>query len=369
MECITAQELLSASHDGEPIAIESLDSARAHCAACPECTAFVALLEALDDILSAAVPRDLVTAIMREIDLRGDADASLRADRVTATYEEGSRHGGARPDSDSAPAPVPAKNWSELLAHAFSERNRTEVVAWIAAAAVVFAAAGIGGIAGMRAILVPAPPSSDTIALSGSPESATDAAKDMQVGTLSAQTEAADTEAGAASTAVATDAQFIVLEGTVYRLVGELPADSSEIDLATTRPAGSVSAALDSGTEQTYPAQRTEDGALVYLVSATQRWKFERVVRSFDGRMYVLRGESISSYGDWPAWPRGVKEPVGDDGGADFEALGADDLGARVYAPAGRDAASGIAVAPSSAPGDPVAGSGVWTWWEPALTQ
>lgn len=369
MECISAQELLSAAHDGETVAVEPLDAARAHCADCAECTAFVALLETLDDAPGATLPHDFVPAIMREIEAAIQDEGLARTAQLASGAESGPQQTGAWPASAADADAGPAKTWSELLARAFSERNRTEVVAWIAAAVVVFIAAGVGGIAGMRTILVPPPPPADTIVVSGAPESSTDAARDMQAGTLAAETKDAGPEAGAGLGASSADAQFIVLEGTVYRLAGELTSENADQELAAAQPAGSVSTALDSGIEHSYPVRRTPDGAMAYLSSATKRLKFERVVRSFNGRMYVLRSEPIEGYGNWPGWPSGTPQPVGDDGGSDFTPLGTDDLGARVYAPAGADGASGIAVAPSSAAGDPVAGSGVWTWWEPAPTR
>ena len=127
-----------------------------------------------------------------------------------------------------------------------------------------------------------------------------------------------------------------------------------------------MSSSLETTQVSTHDVLGGPDPSVVYVKDAEGTlFAFERATRTFSARQYALSGGSITAYGTWPKLPSGVETPTNPDGSPQYVEAGTDSSGVTVYRPVGGDAATGIAVAPGTAPSDPAAGNPNWTWWVP----
>ena len=360
MDCLRAQQIVSDALDSIETDPEELAEAKSHCRECARCGAFVRAQLAVRDAGLPAPPEDLPDRVMARIRIEAAAKSPSAEPEVAAPGTPRSIAG-----SDPRPAEAdvaPARSWTELAQRAWDPRNRRALIAWGSAAAVLFIAAGIGAIAGVRTILVPQRATETTVMGTingdasgdyGAAESAPGTARDQAATTEQLQT-------GAASSA----SSFITVDGTVYRLIG--PA--AEVDEAALSRVGSTTTSLDSGgRELTYDVMSPEDPGRVFLEQERDEWlSFERVTRTYAGRLYVLRSADIPSFGEWPTLPDGIDEPSSIDGSPTFEPEGTDDAGTAIYRLRGSTADRGIALGPNPPAGDPLAGAPLWSWWEPA---
>ena len=351
MECLQAQEILSVQRDGESIAPEDLGAARAHASTCERCASFVAALDRLEQHGDPVIRESTVAAILAAVD-----EVGSRQPGATATVTE-SATATARMVPVGA---VPARTWSELIAHALSPQNRTAVTRWVAAAAVIFVVAGIGAVVGGRAILAPSPQVANTAYAPterGVPESGATLADPYSA------PDAAELKSSGEPTAappVATLA-FVVLNGSVYRLAAPaatLPTDVGYADV-------SIRSALDATAVRTLGGKLSEDGSALWVSSTDITMQFDRVEREFAGTVFVLKSGPLDHFGLSAAWPPSVPLPTGEDGGVRYESVGVDPSGAQVFALRGRGVDGGIALRPPAAQAEAVSGSTGWTWWEP----
>jgi len=83
MQCLEAQAVLSAQHDGEAVTDAEAQAARAHCASCRSCDAFVRTLDRLDRVARPALPEGLADRIMEA----AQAQAAPRTTDATVEVE------------------------------------------------------------------------------------------------------------------------------------------------------------------------------------------------------------------------------------------------------------------------------------------
>ena len=173
-----------------------------------------------------------------------------------------------------------------------------------------------------------------------------------------------DSAAGASKSApeVGAAPSYITVGTLVYRLTGE----ATGVDATTLSTIGATSSSLGATQVSAHDVLGGPDR--VRRLREGRRGHAVRVragTRTFSARQYALSGGSITAYGTWPTLPSGVETPTNPDGSPQYVEAGTDSGGVTVYRPVGGDAATGIAVAPGTAPSDPAAGNPNWTWWVP----
>jgi len=343
MDCLEAQRLVSERLDREGVDAAQLEAAKDHCRSCPDCSAYVRALVAVQQTPLPEPPEDLADRVMEAV----RAEIAIAAAAKTA--------------SKSTPTVVTAAEEEPLSLDRFVDRlrdprNRKAVVTWLAAAAVVFLVAGLGAMVGVRQILNPAPvETARTTAESALPP------QTEQFGAT--QQESADAAGGAAKSApVGSAPSYITASSLVYVLTG----DASGVDEGSLTVVGATSSSLDEGAVSSHEVLGGGDPAVVYVKSSEGALlAFERVERSFGGRTYALTSGALTAFGTWPTLPAGVAAPSNPDGSPEYVKAGTDAVGVTVYRPANADVTVGIAVAPGTESDDPAAGNPGWTWWVP----
>ncbi len=338
MDCQKAQELLASALDAA-IPEAELAEARAHCAGCEACAAFLCVTERLGALPAPVAPSALVE---RLIAIGAEEAASVRAATQGASAPDADEPAGA----PEAPVRSAAKWWAPRLS------------AYAAAAAVLLVALvatgiGLGGLLGGREA---ATQSTDSLR--------TDTAGSSLSGAVPPSSAESAKDATAAYGDVAAAPPYVVIDGLVYAPTGPRTVDASS--LVTTTPAYT---ALDTGVDPVaLDAYRvtSEPGHAVVRDSSGTLLGFSAVTRRFGGKDYALEaGAPVTAYGLWPVLPARFAIPTGADGSPTFSFFGKDDLGVRIYVPAGTQPSQGFAVAPDTAPDDPAAGNPNWTWWRP----
>ena len=346
-----AQELISEALDRAPLEAATLSEAKEHCRECPECAAFVRAMLAVQRAEPPAIPADLIERTMSKVEAE-----SVRAQSNVSRAVPGVSTQEPLPDDATAGSSRPARTWAELAGRALEPQHRRALVIWASAAAVIFVAAGVGAVAGVRTILIPQ--RSATYVYEGATESGvTDssgrATQQDQLAT------APSAEAGATEPAPS----LITMDGTAYRLTGA----ASGVDATSLETLGTTRSALDSGgAARTREVLGTVPSASVYVDGEDGLLAFERITRTYGGRVYVLQSREINEFGEWPSLPAGINEPTSASGAPSFEQDGTDDFGTPVYRLRASSAEDGIAIAPNPPSPDPVAGTPSWTWWAPA---
>jgi hypothetical protein len=356
MNCLEAQAVLSAAHDGDVVSEASLALARDHCSECEECTAFAAGLTALDALPTPHAPDGLVERVMEAI-------APLAAEREEARSLEAAREqmedagvevpalgadiveAAALPDPTPAPRTFAGFEWFQGPA---KWASLGAVAALAATALIAFVVFGIGG------------------GRTGTPAASTSTGAGATSGLTSGEAAAtATTSAPAQTTPAATHApDYVLYNGFVYT-PGALLADAS----SATPTIGTLATAFASGgTPQSATVYRSplSDGSIVVRGPDGLRL-YSPVVRLLSSARYQLTsGAAIDSFGVWPVLPTRFPTPTAADGTPTFVAAGTDALGVKIYAATGRPSSEGFAVAPGTATTDPAAGDPGWTWWAPA---
>lgn len=349
MECIRAQELVSDALDKVPVDSSELIDAKDHCRGCPECNAFVRALVAVKRAPLPEPPADLPDRVMEAV--RADIALTGMTPVTGAVPPVESRGGNEAADGDPYADPLPYDapiSMERLSARVRDPRHRRALVAWGSAAAVVFIVAGFAAITGVRSILVPRQATEIT----------------MSAPTASAPNYAAESapQAGAAdkSGAVgeAATSGYIVVNGTTYLARGE----DGSVDVATLSKVGTTASALDTGgSPVSYDVLAGPDPNRAYIELEDGRTlAFERVMRDYDGRTYVLQSGDISAYGQWPSLPPNITPPTAEDGSPTFTIEESDASGVVIYRLVGSTADAGFALPPNSGFGPG------WTWWTAA---
>lgn len=360
MDCLDAQETISAALDRQPIDPADLSAAKDHCRSCAECRSFVSALDVLARLPVPGPPDGLeeriVAAVRREA-AKASASASERAPGAAPQHvPRGVDEAGPAAATAGASSPP----LSTLLARLAAGSGRRTLALWASAAAVVMIATGVLALWGVRRIMAP-PPTRTFIAteLSGGAQSGQGTDRQAPVPGQAEVLSPGQSGPGKAAPQTAA-AALVVFEGMVYRSAGR---DESVVKEALA-PAGRMRAALREGgltTDRT--VYRASDPARIYLEDEDGTLiAFERVTTSYQGRTYVLTSEPIERFGALATLPRRFTRPVAPDGSPTFEPAKTGDGSTDVYVATGRDASFGIALPPGARP-DVADG---WSWWAPA---
>ncbi len=346
MDCLEAQRIVSEKLDRAEIDGLMLESAKEHCRTCPDCGGYVRALLAVSKT-TPQPPDELHDRIMAAV---RRASVAAVADPVASLHTETSQ--------ETLPQTRTLGVALQRLKRAFNDpRNERTIIAWTVAASVVIMVSSIGTIMGVRMILAPSPVPT-FVAQSSSP-GRVDSAVPRESKSEPESSSAGVTDQGAASVA---GVSLITVSGTVYRAAGL----AAGVDSATLLPAGTTVTALDGQNQpRSRDVTKLSDPARVYLTDdAGALLGFDRVSRTYQGRVYALTSSEILSYGQWPALPNSVERPQSVDGSPAYRKLGTDSLGIPVYGLHG-STSQGILIAPGSSSSDPAAGNPDWTLWTP----
>lgn len=341
MNCAEARGLVSAALDREPVDATMLEQAKQHCRSCRECNDYVRVLATLARHEGPEPPEWLVSTVMAEV--REDAALRSAAASVSENTTSPTARIGEGPTEASAEEPRRPRR----------PMSRTALAAWSGAAAVLLISAGALAITGVRQILVPqraavAPSVTEDTAYTAAPPVA-----------LSPEDGAASSEMSPASSG------YIVVDGVAFKYAGIVQG----LDAASLKRVGTVTSAFDDpeAPPRDTDALGTQDPSRVYVSreSTGALLSFDRITRTYDGRVYVLKSGPVERFGDWPRLPSDMSEPMREDGSPTFAPLQGSTGGATVYRRVGDSAEDGIAIAPGSPVSDPAGGNPYWTWWEP----
>lgn len=328
MDCLRVCEVLSATHDREPVDATLLSEARAHAESCADCAGFAALLERLD---AAGTPRASAELLARLEDRTAPIAAELRDSAHTAEAQDA---------FVAAPIPHVRRSWVPRF------------TAFASAAAVIVLALTLGSLA----------------LIGGVQQTDMKTASTEELRTTEAPLAGESYGAGAADAAGTTQAEkamapaYITFGEEVWVLVGAAQPAPSTLAIA-----GAFSSTLDDGSTGDRTALFAgADDTVLYTRTVDGRYlAFERVIRTRDRAEYVLvSGTPIVAFGMWPTLPERFAPPTGPDGSPTFRYFGKDDLQADVYLPPGGRIEDGFALAPGTPPDDPAAGNPNWTWWQ-----
>jgi len=340
MECLEAQQLISAAIDGESLDAEELALAKAHCAACEGCGAFVRALVMMRRAPAPEPPAGLADRVVARV-------------REEAAIAEAARAVEPRPEPGGDVIPLDDDARERLRRIRLS---RGQWVAVTATAAVVLVAAGFAAISGVRAIVTP------TVRESGAGTVADTAQSELSAGTPAAP--------GSEKSAAATDSarfmagvvpQYVTLGEDVYRYTAVVDYSISTLAVAGTTVSGLQSGESKERTAYSLPG----DESIAIETDTGEVFGFDLVTRTLAGRTYSLKSQPVGGFGVWPQLPTRIPEPQNSDGTPTFTPLEDDLSGARLFIRAGSSSAEGIAVAPDSPVDDPAASNPYWTWWEP----
>jgi hypothetical protein len=365
VNCLEAEALISAAHDGETVSDTDLAAARDHCTECEECTAFAAGLRYLDVMPVEPAPAGLIERVMDAVAPLAVERAALRqyeAERAEAEsvgMESPTPEPAAVSDETVVPHIVPAAETPTKPAGRFSwfhgpVRWATygAAAAFAATAVIAFAIIGLGG---------------GNQARTAGGTSTNQASGSLDLG-FSGSGQAAGTPASPASPATtpapAQAPDYVVYKTFVYS-PGALVADAS----SATPTIGTVSTAFAAGgAVQSVPVYRSplSDGSIVVRDPDGLRL-YTPVIRMLASVRYQLTsGKTIDRFGVWPVLPDRFPTPTNSAGTPAFVTAGTDALGVGVFSATGRPVSEGFAVAPGTAASDPAAGNPNWTWWAPA---
>lgn len=335
MDCLEAQEIISAALDGELIDASALQQARDHCLECPACEAF-----------------QRTQLAVQEAPLPEPAD-DLAERAIAAAYAA------AAQDASAGERPATGRGRRRR----WLDRRAT---GWLAAAAAVLVVVAVVGSSGLFGGFQS---SSERTANSTSLESqkfSTDSgAADSSAGAPSESATADQNAAEAAGSAQKADApDIITLGGVVYASAGTMA-----INPASLRESGSVMTSLaEKSAAERRVVYADGDVSRIYLAADSgsgQFLAFERVTRTYAGVTYALTSAEVTAFGIWPSLPADIPAPENADGSPAFTVAGKDDSGVVIYRLSSADVSAGIAIAPGTAPDDLAGGNPNWTWWEP----
>ena len=306
----------------------------------------------------------VMAAVRAEAQLPAEkaAEAASPADAVLQSGSDSERAAGAAASQPTAVEPI-----ATLVAPAPRARRRLPrpLVVGGAAAAVVLALLGAVSavIFGMRQMTPQEATTSSTYMVNPGLDSGKSASA-QGGGTGNAAVPAAPSGAQpqmltGAATAGPAD---ITVNGIVYAQTGPVSLDltaKTGIGQTTTSLGGTATP-----TSRTVFAGATPDS--VYVADdGGQTLGFARVTRTYLGQTYVLTAAELKGFGQWPALPTQVPTPASADGQPTFLFDGTDQHGVKIYRLSTSPVTGGIAIAPNSDTGGPVAGDPNWTWWTP----
>jgi len=368
MDCLTAQSLISEAMDHRPLDAALLAEAKQHCRTCADCARFVRGQLVAKQAPLPQPPADLADRAIAAV----RAEARLAAEQAASEAAAAQAAAGSaeRPGDDAEAAtsrPVTPEPIATLVAPAQRTRRmlpRPFVVGGLAAA-VLLALLGSGSVVifGMRQLNPQREATSSTYLVNPQAGSAAGTAQDSGTGKAAEQAApSAGVPQSRNGAATAVGPRDITVNGVVYALTG-----SASTDLTGKTGIGQTTSSLGSTTtptSRTVFAGPTAD--TVYVADEKgQAIGFARVTRTYLGQSYVLTAAELTGFGQWPGLPSQVPTPASTDGQPTFLFDGTDGNGVRIYRLSTSPATAGIALAPNSDTGGPVAGDPNWTWWTP----
>lgn len=355
MDCLEAQALLSAAHDGELIEPADLAAAREHCAECPDCRAFAQGLERLEALPTPAAPPETIDAILGQVAelaaARAEADLTFAAAAEAAAADAVTEAADLDHEGAAAPAVAPVPQTASV----------NPPFAWFTDSVKWASIGALGAVAVTALIAFVLVSTAGTRAPQTAESSTTSGGADF---TFSNSSKSATVTAAAPQTQTrATAPDYVAYKNLVYG-PGALLADSRE----ATPQVGTISTAFASGGAAA-PApvygSPLADGSIVVKGPDGYRL-YTPVVRLLASRRFQLEaGNSIDRFGVWPTLPARFSAPTGANGSPTFGPAGQDSLGVNVFVPSGQSASAGFAVAPGTGASDPAQGNPNWTWWTP----
>ena len=371
MDCYEAQSLMSEALDGPNPDAVKLRAARRHRATCPECHAFMDTVALVKRAPLPEPPADLADRVMALV--RFDVAAEqARAAAAAAPAPETPGQAVVEPPeiasdaeigcaADSTAGPrLGAVGATTLTASRGKGRPRPVVLAaWMGAAALLVVSAGTVGMMGIRLMSQERSglPSQEIV---NKATVQTDAGSAVQPAAPLPAESSAPSSAPAAS--VSAGPNYIVFNGTAYRLVG--PSASSKGQMSSL---GTVTTSLAGGASRSRNVLGTAVAPGVYVENDQgELLEFQPLERTFDGRTYRLRSTDLPGFGAWPVMPSGIAQPTSADGSPTLTAVSADPSGVMIYRQTSSTVSVGIAVAPGTSASDAAGGNPNWTWWTPA---
>jgi hypothetical protein len=355
-ECRIVQEAISRGADGDRVTAEDAAHAKAHCAACADCSSFVSTLVALRRTPAPTAPPatlqrvlDAVRAEAAAAAAQAEADAAAQASEIAAAA------GAAAPTTagDPAATETPAEP-APVVALPRRAHSPAVVAGWIAGAAAVLFVAMLITAQGLTFMSTDNAMTEDGAATVAESPRVSDPAPEA-----SAPVTGDSSSVQSESLAVAA-ASYVTYDGYAYRFLSQVEVDPADLPfLGTTRTA------LDSGgaPESHGVFQGDAEGRIVVDDNGAAL-AFSLVTRVLDGASYGLRSEPIDGFGQWPTLPAEIPEPSSADGSPTFVEAGTAD-GVVIYTRPGTNPEDGLAVGPGTPATDPAAGNPGWTWWEP----
>ena len=368
--CTEVQELVSAAYDGEVTDADAIAAAKAHCAGCAECAAFVTFLGTVRRIEPQPAPEEAIARVLETVRSEMAADAARTA--ATPTEAEQTAVPVAAEPAPTVPA-VAVVDASAEVSHpdvapvagaatpaAAGELRRPDWRVWrpwMAAAAVVLVGAVLIGAQGVRYIMSPSTPSVAPMEASSlDTVTGDDAATELRGLGADDAVPAEDGETAPDTSyrpQTSEAGAYVAFNGSAYRLTGE----GAEPDVP---PSGSVTSALDSGgaprARDTWTG--TTPATLVVAAEEGRYLTFARVERTLGGRVFALAADRVDSFASVVGLPGGIPRPTAPDGSPTFVSTGVDDAETEVFVRPGADPRDGFAIAPG-------AESTEWTWWTP----
>lgn len=370
MDCLTAQSLISEAMDRQPLDAALLAEAKEHCRTCADCARFVRGQLLAKQAQLPQPPADLadrVIATVRAEAQRKAEHAAAEAEAARAAARAAEQPGDQSDAVESATSqPVAAEPIATLASPGPRTRRRLPrpmVIGGLAAAALV-ALLGAGSVVifGMRQLTPQKAVTSSTYLVN--PQAGTTAGAAQGYGRAGGAAPAAPSGAALQKNSEAATAgpEDITVNGVAYALTG--PAG---LDLTGRAGIGQTTSSLagtTTPTSRTVFAGTTPD--TVYVADDKgQALSFTRVTRTYLGQAYVLTAAELTGFGQWPGLPSQIPAPASTDGQPTFLFDGTDSQGVRVYRLSTSPATAGIAIAPKTDTGGPVAGDPNWTWWTP----
>jgi hypothetical protein len=352
MECLEAQAILSAAHDGEPVDPADLQAASEHCSECDDCATFAAGLRYLDVMPAPHAPAATIDATLAAVSEAATerAEAARFEALHAAAVAEATAASATEPEVAAAPEPIARRRFPWLNDSAkWAGIGAIGAAAAIALVAFVLIGNGLGSKSGIETARTSSTTSS--------------AAPDLTFSGSGAQAPGAGTTSTPTNPTPSTAPDYVSYNGLVYT-PGSLLADSS----TATPTIGAVTTAFASaGAPQrvTVYGSPLTDGSIVIQGPDGYRL-YTPVIRMYQSRRYQLAaGNALDRFGQWPTLPSRFPAPASPGGSPTFSPAGIDALGVNIFSAVGQPVASGFAVAPGTSAVDPAAGNPDWTWWQP----
>ena len=355
--CKGIQEIVSAAYDGAVSDRDAITTAKAHCATCAECAAFVRFLGAIRGLEPPAAPEEAIERAL--VAVRAEAEAQAKAKREQTAAQAPEEMDAAGPEAGPAgPAADRSAQGDTSNVVPLPVKRSKPSTPWMAAAAVLVLIAVLATAQGVRYIM--APSGNSGLEIADSNEFATQEAEVDGVTPMDddARMLAPDDGDGTGSwsldAATPVSTPFVAYGGVAYRMAGTATAPPEG------SPAGNLMSGLDTGNLPVLREVWETDmpGRIIVHGGDGRYLEMNRVERTVDGSTFALAAERIDSFETPVGLPPRIPKPDQPDGWPAFVPAGTDDSGTQVFVRPGTQVSAGFAVAPGVE-------STEWTWWTP----